>query len=102
MDQQHLVWLFEKLQSSDDVERWSAAMGLAEMQAPEAAVPLMQRLTDYNYTVRLNAASALGRLGDHRAIESLIACLRNEQESDHIRAAAARSLGVLGGMQTVK
>ena len=102
MNQKRLMWLLEKLQSPDEVERWSATEQLAQLQSKESALPLLHRLTDSNFLVRLKAASALGHLGDGRAVEPLIACVRNEQEEDDVRAAAARSLGDLGDARAVE
>lgn len=102
MNQKRLMWLLEKLQSPDEVERWSATEQLAQLQSKESALPLLHRLTDSDFRVRLKAASALGHLGDGRAVEPLIACVRNEQEDDDVRAAAARSLGDLGDARAVE
>jgi phycocyanobilin lyase alpha subunit len=46
------------------------------------------------YPLRRNAARALGKLGDRRAVQPLIACL--ECDDYYVREAAAQSLGMLG------
>jgi HEAT repeat protein len=102
MNQKRLMWLLEKLQSPDEVARWSATAQLAQLQSKESALPLLHRLTDSDFRVRLKVARALGHLGDGRAVEPLIACVRNEQEEDDVRAAAARSLGGLGDARAVE
>ncbi len=102
MNQKRLMWLLEQLQSPDEVARWSATEQLAQLQSKESALPLLHRLTDSDFRVRLRVARALGHLGDGRAVEPLIACVRNEEEDDDVRAAAARSLGDLGDVRTVE
>ncbi|HEX2572178.1 MAG TPA: HEAT repeat domain-containing protein [Polyangia bacterium] len=49
---------------------------------------------DSSYKVRTQAALVLGKLGDARAVEPLIAALRDENEA--VRAAAAAALGQIG------
>jgi hypothetical protein len=49
---------------------------------------------DSSYKVRTQAALVLGKLGDARAVEPLIAALRDDNEA--VRAAAAAALGQLG------
>jgi HEAT repeat protein len=51
-------------------------------------------------SVRWNAASALGELGDSRAVEQLIAALRDE--SFVVRENVARALGVIGDARAVE
>lgn len=46
------------------------------------------------YPLRRNAARALGKLGDRRAVPELLQCL--ECSDFYVRAAAAQSLGMLG------
>jgi HEAT repeat protein len=96
MNQNRLMWLMEKLQPPDEVARWSATEQLAQLQSNESALPLLPRLTDSDFRVRLQVARALGHLGDGRAVELLIACVRNEQEDDDVRAASPRSPKDLG------
>ncbi|MGO8951316.1 MAG: HEAT repeat domain-containing protein [Ktedonobacterales bacterium] len=102
MDQRGYTWLLEKLQSPDDVERWSAAQRLVQLRTPEVVPPLVQHLTDSDYPVRFIVANGLGSLGDMRAVEPLIACVQDEQEDDIIRAAAANSLGILRDARAVE
>jgi HEAT repeats/PBS lyase HEAT-like repeat len=59
----------------------------------------MGHLYDSNYTVRKAAADVLGKLGDIRSVDLLIALL-NDPEGD-VRKAAAESLGKLGDIRAV-
>jgi len=51
MNQKRLMWLLEKLQSPDEVARWSATERLAQLQSKESALPLLHRLTDSDFRV---------------------------------------------------
>jgi HEAT repeat protein len=62
--------------------------------------PLIAALGDKVWAVRLEAAEALGQLGDKRAVEPLIAALRDERPE--VRMAAARALGQLGDKRAVE
>ncbi|MFO7945785.1 MAG: HEAT repeat domain-containing protein [Armatimonadota bacterium] len=57
-------------------------------------VPVLQ-MDDAAY-VRRDAATAMGRLGAEDALLPLTEALKNEREADIVRAAAARSLGLVG------
>ncbi len=50
---------------------------------------------DPSYKVRVQAALVLGKLGDKRAVQSLVFALRNDTE-ESVRGVAATSLGRLG------
>lgn len=57
------------------------------------AVPLLvEKLSDPNEQIRLEATKALANMPDPRAIDPLIQLLRNEQEDKDLRIAAADAL----------
>jgi phycocyanobilin lyase alpha subunit len=91
------------LQSSDLSLRYYAAwwLGKFRVNRPEAVELLLAALEDEDdktelggYPLRRNAARALGKLGDLRAVPGLIKCL--ECSDFYVREAAAQSLEMLG------
>jgi phycocyanobilin lyase subunit alpha len=90
------------LQSSDLSLRYYAAWWLGKYRVKHSAAVdgLIVALEDEadrtelgGYPLRRNAARALGKLGDRRAVPSLIKCL--ECEDFYVREAAAQSLAML-------
>ena len=76
-------------------------LGRFRVDAPLAVDVLMQALTDEDdrteaggYPLRRNAARALGKLGDRRAVMPLVDCLKCADF--YVREAAAQSLEMLG------
>ncbi len=76
------------------------------MCQPEAIDDLMAALEDEadrtelgGYPLRRNAARALGKLGDMKAVPSLIKCL--ECSDFYVREAAAQSLAMLRDQRAV-
>jgi phycocyanobilin lyase alpha subunit len=93
----------ENLQGSDLGLRMYAAwwLGRFRVSQPDAVQALISALGDTDdrteaggYPLRRNAARALGKLGDRRAVEPLIQCL--ECTDYYVREAAAQALGALG------
>ncbi|MTJ55278.1 HEAT repeat domain-containing protein [Anabaena sp. UHCC 0253] len=91
------------LQSSDLSLRYYAAwwLGKFRVSQPEAIDALITALEDEadrtelgGYPLRRNAARALGKLGNLKAVPSLIKCL--ECADFYVREAAAQSLAMLG------
>jgi HEAT repeat protein len=64
------------------------------MEDPSAVPELMKVLADESGPVRLNAAKALGAIGDSSAVPGLIAALNDKQE--WIRREVAASLKCIG------
>ena len=105
---QALDWL---RQLEDPGQRYYAAWWLGRMRSnhPEAVPLLIQALTergprpdpasgiDEPNPVARNAARALGKLADSRAVDPLLTAL--ESSDDGLREAAARSLGQLGALK---
>lgn len=91
------------LRHEDTSLRYYAAwwLGRFRVEDPTAVDALMAALKDEEdrtelggYPLRRNAARALGKLGDRRAVPDLIECL--SCEDFYVRDAAAQSLGLLG------
>ncbi len=96
------------LSGSDLSLRYYAAWWLGKYQVSEPAVvdTLVEALEDEadrtelgGYPLRRNAARALGKLGDRRAVPGLIRCL--ECSDFYVREAAAQSLEMLGDQAAV-
>jgi HEAT repeat protein len=71
----------------------AAISALGYVQGKRAFEPLLEALADGDSNIRSAAASALGSLGDRRAVPRLIALLKDEY---HVRYAAIQALGKLG------
>lgn len=76
---------------------WLGRFKVSEPAAVEALIAALEddsdRTEDGGYPLRRNAARALGKLGDKRAVEPLIRCL--ESDDVYVREAAAQSLEML-------
>ncbi len=66
---------------------------------PDEVALMAQRLQSFHANTRKDAAYALGRLGDPRAIPSLVHVLKYDSWKD-VRIAAAISLGEIGGNES--
>ena len=78
-----------------------AVRGLAERPAREAVLPLARALRhDSDACIRTGAARALARTGDPRAVEPLIAALKDQDVG--VRRAAVRALGALKDRRAVE
>lgn len=91
------------LTHSDTSLRYYAAWWLGKFQVnlPAAVDALIAALTDEadrtelgGYPLRRNAARALGKIGDRKAVPGLIECL--DCSDFYVREAAAQALGMLG------
>ncbi|MBA3923442.1 MAG: HEAT repeat domain-containing protein [Nostocaceae cyanobacterium] len=96
------------LHHQDKGLRYYAAwwLGRFRVRIPEAVTVLIEaledeadRTSDDGYPLRRNAARALGKLGDTRAVPGLIACL--DCSDYYVREAAAQSLGMLGDTTSI-
>lgn len=90
-------------QTSDPDLRYYAAwwLGRFRVNSPVVVDALLEALNDESsrspdggYPLRRNAARALGKLGESRAVPALVACL--ESPDYYLRGAAVESLGELG------
>jgi len=75
------------------------APGVGGPPPPDEVALMTQRLQNFHANTRKDAAYALGRLGDPRAIPSLIHVLKYDNWKD-VRIAAAISLGEIGGNES--
>ncbi|MGH2414482.1 MAG: HEAT repeat domain-containing protein [Microcystaceae cyanobacterium] len=92
------------LQQREDLgQRYYAAwwLGKFRVREPIAIDALLAALEDENdrtpdggYPLRRNAATALGKLGNHRVVPALIQCL--DCEDYYVRESAAQALEMLG------
>lgn len=112
----HALWAFEQIARSDpsriptigetllplledeDSEvRGQAAKVLGDLRYAPALQPMTRRALDSNSRVRFFACMALGKIGDPRALEPLLAVLReNADEDAYLRHAAVMGLTGLG------
>ncbi len=91
--------LIQNLGHEDRDKRMDATVALVE--AGEAAVELLiAALQHENIFVRSHAATALGRIGDKRAIEPLNQLLDREDEDSEVGLTATVALGKLGDDET--
>jgi HEAT repeat protein len=58
------------------------AADVLSVHGPEAVGPLLARLSDEAQRVRIQAARSLGRIGDPRAVEPLLAMLRRKADDE--------------------
>ena len=82
---------------------WLGRFRVKEPEAIEALISALQdernRTESGGYPLRRNAAKALGKLGELKAVPSLIACL--DCSDFYVRESAAESLGKLGDRSCV-
>jgi len=100
--------ILANLQGGDKGQRYYAAwwLGKFRVKTPEAITALIDALEDEDnrtesggYPLRRNAARALGKLGDSKAVQPLIVCL--DCPDFYVREAAAQSLGMLGDTSSI-
>jgi len=82
--------IFSKI-TKEKIEQWEKG---------KKVYNLIKTLKHKDYTLRMAAASALGNLGDTRAVEPLIEAL--EDEYWNVKASAASALGNLGDVRAVR
>lgn len=78
----------------------SAVMGLSEINNPDSLEFFLKFLNDTNRHLRFASASALGNIGDVRAVESLIIALDDEEGG--VREVSSISLGKLGDSRAIE
>lgn len=93
--------LLEALESPHSEVRKEAIGGLWTLRDQEAVEPLIRHLQqDNDFDVALAAASALGWIGDRRAVGPLLSALENRNWQ--MRQTAAYSLGEIGDEQSLE
>lgn len=90
------------LQHPDSQKRFGTMALLARCRDTRALESLIARLLDPDEIaeVRANAATALGLMGDGRAIEPLLDCLAEDEY--RVRASAIFALGILGDSRAIE
>ena len=78
----------------------SKKVDVERMEAEKDVDGLIEALGDDDWTIRLFAATALGKIGDARAVEPLITALSNEDLN--VRKGAAKALGMIGDARAVE
>lgn len=81
----------KRLESSNWVERWSAAYRVGELRHPAAVDPLIKALSDKDADVRRVALEALGKIGDSRSVPHILKSLKSRDKE--MRLSAIRALG---------
>lgn len=94
-DERAVEPLTKVLRDNDEVVRCGAITALGRIWELQQLV----RLGDEREVVRGHAAATLGQLGDMRAVQPLVAALRDSTGA--VCASAATALGQLGDVQTV-
>lgn len=96
--------ILDRLNSPEAATRAHAARQLGDRPATEDAVVtcLLAALQDENYMVRAAAAEALGAIGSPRAIDPLIARMRDRGEDREVRSRVAEALGRLRAAEAVE
>jgi len=84
------------LADSHSAVRAKAIETLADREDRDAVPGIMKALADPSTAVRENAARALGRLGDPRALESLKQSMERKDEDEWVRLRAAESVAGMG------
>lgn len=83
---------------------WLGRFKVSEPAAVDALIAALDdesdRTEDGGYPLRRNAARALGKLGDKRAVEPLIKCL--DSDDVYVREAAAQSLELLNDPRSIQ
>ncbi|WP_440951842.1 HEAT repeat domain-containing protein [Methanococcoides sp. FTZ1] len=93
VDEAMIVSLIQNTGNPDVSVRVDAVKDLVEIGKP-AVDPLIQALNEDNPKVRENSAASLGKIGDERAVHSLIELLADE--NDEVRRAAEIALCDVG------
>ncbi|TFF87572.1 MAG: HEAT repeat domain-containing protein [Promethearchaeota archaeon] len=71
-------YLLENIDTDNDILKESVAYILGELENEEFVEPLLKLLDEKNLDTRKNAAIALGKIGDKRAIQELIDIVYDE------------------------
>ncbi|MCG8425805.1 MAG: HEAT repeat domain-containing protein [Chromatiales bacterium] len=92
--------LCELLQTGDEADRCYAARTLGALRSKVAIPLLIERLKDEDIDVCVDAAEALGKIGDERTVQALIDSLENES-SGEIASIVAESLGKIASADSI-
>ena len=70
--------LIDDLNSDKSITRCKAAQALGELKHPSAVDPLLMKLGHFDNNTKIAVITALGNIGDKRAIQPLAAAMRRE------------------------
>ena len=98
--QQAIDSLCRLLATGDEADRCYVIRSLGVLKATSAIEPLIERLRDEDLDVCVDAAGALGLLGDPRAIPQLLESLEKDPDGE-VRSAIVEALGLVGGQEVV-
>jgi len=97
-----LIAILQDIGEDSDL-REEAAHALGRMRATEAVDPLITAAgSDADYAVGCWSVTALGEIGDSRAVEPLVMLLEDKSNPTRIRGHAADALGRIGGNEVVE
>jgi HEAT repeat protein len=81
--------------------RCGAVFALGEIEDEESTNALVAALKDENIAVRIEAANALGKLGDARTVASLLVALDNSETEVGLKRSVIIALGKIGDDRAV-
>ena len=88
------------LNEGDELDRCCACQSLGALGDHASTESLVDHLQDEDIDVCIDAAEALGRIGDTRAVTPLLASLHNDLDND-VKTIVVQALGQLGGEQAI-
>ncbi len=98
---QHAVQAIrEWLNKGDELDRCCACRSLAALADRDSVSALIKYLQDDDIDVCIDAAEALGVIGDNRAVVALLESLDHDPDGD-VKTVVVGALGKLGGEQAV-
>jgi len=98
---QHAVQAIRKwLDEGDELDRCCACRSLGALGDRDAVTALIKLLRDDDIDVCIDAAEALGVIGDSRAVASLLESLDHDPDGD-VKTMVTGALGKLGGEQAI-
>ncbi|OJV96830.1 MAG: hypothetical protein BGO39_09010 [Chloroflexi bacterium 54-19] len=89
---------FVKLLKEDSIKGYDMIFGITGVATKETVNELIQGLDNLNLVIRRNIVSALGKLGDKRAVGSLTELISDKNE--HVRSWAGFALGEIGSEES--
>lgn len=92
--------LIELLEHGNEVDRCSASQTLGALKAKEASSVLTALLVDEDLDVCVDAALALGEIGETNAVEGLLATLMHDPEGE-VKTAVTKALATIGGKNVI-
>ncbi|MCF6337113.1 MAG: HEAT repeat domain-containing protein [Gammaproteobacteria bacterium] len=88
------------LKKGDELDRCCACRSLGSLGDRDSVAVLIKHLRDDDIDVCIDAAEALGDIGDNRAVTALLESLNHDPDGD-VKTMVVGALGKLGGEQAV-